>query len=444
MRLRAAGGAACWTGSGGAGIAAGTARPRSAAGVATGACACGTAPVAVHGPASASARRGDRGRRAHRRRRRRRHGRWRRPQAERRVGAVGREQHHRDEHHDAAGGAPRGAGRDAPPAARRPRSSRRRRARRPWRSPRRAATAPARAAATGGRPRRPPPSPRRAPGRSRSPARWPRSQLALAASSSTSSWRIASSGSASLAQRRGGGHGAERGAPQPVAQVDPGARDQLGDRVAVHAHDLGDLVIGQALDLAQRERLALAHRQALVGGADLLLVGLEQRVVLGALGIAAARADGHGRLGDVAGRRGAAAARDRVVARVASRRQHVGGEVQVAVGQPGQPLEHLQERLLRRVGGVVARAGDPVAEVVGAALVAVVEGGEGGAVAGRGAAREAEVVVLADERLGGPSRSAAGNEKGGRGGAHAPLTREHAGITRAGGTWPFGESATAP
>ena len=83
-----------------------------------------------------------------------------------------------------------------------------------------------------------------------------------------------------LAIGRGGGDRAERAAPQPVAEADARAREQLGDRVAVHAHDLGDLVVGQLLQLAQRERLALARGERRVGGADLLLMRLEQHLPL--------------------------------------------------------------------------------------------------------------------------------------------------------------------
>ena len=194
-----------------------------------------------------------------------------------------------------------------------------------------------------------------------------------------------------LAVGRRGRDRHERAAAQPVAQVQPRARDQLGDRVAVHAHDLGDLVVGEPAELAQRERLALADGEQRVGGADVLLVGRAQRTAVGLLGLGAG-ADRRRGVRDLGGGRGAAAALDRVVARVPRRGQQVGAEVHVAAGQARQPLEHLQERLLRGVGRVVRRAGDPVAEVVGAALVPVVQRGERIAVALGSAASELDVV----------------------------------------------------
>ena len=116
-------------------------------------------------------------------------------------------------------------------------------------------------------------------------------------------------------------------------------------------------------------------------------MGRSQRVPLGPVELLAG-ADRHRGVRDVARERDALAARDRVVARVAGGRHHVRGEVQLAALEAREPLEHRGEGLLRGVGCVLGRAGDPVADVVGAALVAVVERREGGAVAGRRAARE--------------------------------------------------------
>jgi len=103
-------------------------------------------------------------------------------------------------------------------------------------------------------------------------------------------------------------------------------------------------------------------------------------------------ADGPRRVGHVAGRVGAPHGREHVVARVSYGGQQVAAEVELAAGHPRQPRQQLDERLLRRVGGVLARAGDPVGEVERAPLVAVVELRERRAVAGHGGSRERLVV----------------------------------------------------
>ena len=171
---------------------------------------------------------------------------------------------------------------------------------------------------------------------------------------------------------------------QRVAQRDPRARDELRDRVAVHPQEHRDLVVGEPLELAQRERLALARGERCVGRADLLLRRGEQHVAVGLL-LGRRRggsADGARGLRQLAGRSGASAACHDVVARVANGRQQVRAEVQLATLQARQPGEHLEKRLLRGVGRVVARAGDAVGEVERTPLVAVVQGGERRAVAG--------------------------------------------------------------
>ena len=51
--------------------------------------------------------------------------------------------------------------------------------------------------------------------------------------------------------------------------------------VAVHLHELGDLVVGEILELAQHEHLALARRKLRVRIADLVLARGEEDVALG-------------------------------------------------------------------------------------------------------------------------------------------------------------------
>ena len=299
----------------------------------------------------------------------------------------------------AAGSSTRTTARCSPLPARRARrdgrrgAARRRRrcARRRWRS-RRGATRRARAAATAGRRRRPLPSPPPAPGRRQHADRCCASHAASRSQRTVLAEREQREGA--LAIRRGGGDRAERAAPQPVAEADARAREQLGDRVAVHAHDLRDLVVGQLLQLAQRERLALARRERRVGGADLLLMRLEQRPAApGRSARSSPDPDRDGGVGDLGGGRRAAPAVDRVVAGVARGSEQVGAELELAARQARQALEHPEERLLRGVGRVVARAGDPVAEVVRAPLVAVVEPREGGAVTCRRPPGEPGLVI---------------------------------------------------
>ena len=199
--------------------------------------------------------------------------------------------------------------------------------------------------------------------------------------------------------------------PQAVTQVDARARDQLGDRVAVHAHDLGDLVVRELLELAQGERLALARGQALVGGADLLLVRRQQRLApagrdprrpptgTAESGISAAAPRGAGR--SRRSSRGARPSADR------SRSSGRGRQAR-------QPLENLRNVSCVASAASSARAGDPVAEVVGAALVAVVERREGGAVpaAARRASASRSSCGPEAHRSGGPS-GRLGDEEGG-------------------------------
>jgi hypothetical protein len=64
-----------------------------------------------------------------------------------------------------------------------------------------------------------------------------------------------------LAVRRARRDRGERGAAQGIAQGDAGSRDELGDRVPVHVHQLGDLVVRELLELPQGEHLALALGQ---------------------------------------------------------------------------------------------------------------------------------------------------------------------------------------
>ncbi len=146
------------------------------------------------------------------------------------------------------------------------------------------------------------------------------------------------------------------------------------------------------MKLAQRERLALALRQAGVRLADLLLLGREQCRALGVVArvarvghpqTASAAAGDHRRaLGDLVGRLRAAAALGRAVAPVARGGHQVGAEVELVGVELRQALEHRDERLLDRVSGILGRPGQAIAEVEDRALVAVVEGREGCAVAG--------------------------------------------------------------
>jgi|ERR671932_1677159 hypothetical protein len=74
---------------------------------------------------------------------------------------------------------------------------------------------------------------------------------------------------------RGDGNRVDSAGSQLLPQLRSSAPDQLRDGVAVCAEDLGDLVVRTALELAQGKHLAIAERQAGVGGADLVLRGFE-------------------------------------------------------------------------------------------------------------------------------------------------------------------------
>ena len=77
----------------------------------------------------------------------------------------------------------------------------------------------------------------------------------------------------SLALGRGCGDRGEGRAVHCVAEVDPRPGDQLGDRVAVHLHDLPDLVVGELLQVVQRQHLTLALGQPQARLADFHLLG---------------------------------------------------------------------------------------------------------------------------------------------------------------------------
>ena len=158
-------------------------------------------------------------------------------------------------------------------------------------------------------------------------------------SASSPSSRLAISGRARSQSADAGAAGADRGerlAAQLGAQPQPGAGDQLGDRVGLQAHDRADLVVGAAVELAEREHLAMARRQARMRGADLVAAALEQR---GALGVEVDRRRGPRRvgrrgLGHDVDRRRAGAPRADVVGGVAGRREEVRGDVElVALGE---------------------------------------------------------------------------------------------------------------
>jgi hypothetical protein len=174
-----------------------------------------------------------------------------------------------------------------------------------------------------------------------------------------------------LAVLGGGRHRGEGGAAESVAQIDSRAGDQLSHRVAVHVHDLGDLVVRELLELAQRQHLALALGQLGVGAADLLLARLEQEVALRVV----PRVPGLAALGlrGLLGRLGPPALLDQVVTGVACRGEEVGAEGKLAALQLRQAPQHVDKRVLGGVGRLVLRAKDPQAEVVGALLVAAVQ-----------------------------------------------------------------------
>jgi hypothetical protein len=190
-------------------------------------------------------------------------------------------------------------------------------------------------------------------------------------------------GERALAIRRRGRDRRQRGAAQRVAQADARPRDQLRHGVAVHLHELGDLVVGQVLELTQHEHLALARGQLGVRVADLVLARREEDVALRVVvRVARVEADspaadsaahGHGALGDRIARLGALAALDQVVAGVTRRGKQVGAKRELAPFELRQPLEDIDERLLGGVRRVVLGAEDAQAQVVGALLVPRVE-----------------------------------------------------------------------
>ena len=175
----------------------------------------------------------------------------------------------------------------------------------------------------------------------------------------------------------------QRAAPQAMAHVRPRPPGQLGRGVGRDAHDLGDLLVVEVLDLAQGEDLALAQRQLRVRLADLLL---ELAGEDGALGL--------GQLAVVARLRGRLAAREALAAvgdpqaGVVRRAEQVGPRRDDRPAGLADRLEHAHEGLVGRVGGFLAGAQHPAAVAVDRAGVALVELGEGLRVAAPGCCRE--------------------------------------------------------
>jgi hypothetical protein len=134
------------------------------------------------------------------------------------------------------------------------------------------------------------------------------------------------------------------------------------------------LLVGERLELAQGQHLALASGQRRVSGLQLLARGSQERRALRiVLEIARLRTP---RLGVLRHGFDPSAALDHVVARVAGNREEVCGEIEIASLECGQPLEQPQECLLRGVGRVVRGAEHSHAEAIHAPLVAIVEIGE--------------------------------------------------------------------
>ena len=183
-----------------------------------------------------------------------------------------------------------------------------------------------------------------------------------------------------LAFARRRGDRARRALVELLAQAQSCPEQELGHRVALDAHDLGDLVVGELLDLAEQQREALARAQAAVRAAHLVLEGREQG---GALGVVVEQAeltprgDRRRLLRDVADAVVPALLPDELEAEVPGDDRNVGTEVEVAPVELLDPLEHPQERLLRGVGRVLRRRCDTGAELVHATLVAAVERLEG-------------------------------------------------------------------
>jgi hypothetical protein len=155
-------------------------------------------------------------------------------------------------------------------------------------------------------------------------------------------------------------------------------------------HDRPDVVVGEQLDLAQREHLPLAWGQPGVGRTNLLARGFQQRLPFGILLHTAGL--GVARLGVVGDGHHSAPRVDHVVARVTRAREGVGREVELPTAQGRQAPEHAHERLLGRVGSVVRGPEHPHAEAVHASLVAVVELCKRLTVAGDRASRQIAVL----------------------------------------------------
>ena len=107
-------------------------------------------------------------------------------------------------------------------------------------------------------------------------------------------------------------------------------------------------------------------------------------------------------LGDVVARLSAPAPIDQVVAGVAGGGEDVGTESKLASLEPGQPPQDAYEGLLSGVGRVVPGPEYAKAEVVGAALVALVKSCEGVAVTADRAPSQRRLVC--DVRGGSESR----------------------------------------
>ena len=133
------------------------------------------------------------------------------------------------------------------------------------------------------------------------------------------------------------------------------------------SNDLGDLDVGQVLEVAQRQHQAILRRQGIEPALHLIATGPHQRPLFRAFHLAdepiALRHPPEGHRLDAP-----TASAHRVDAPVRADRREPGPQAPVGrIG--GEPRVRPQERLLRRVVGIVAVAQKPIAHVVDGPLV---------------------------------------------------------------------------
>ncbi len=143
--------------------------------------------------------------------------------------------------------------------------------------------------------------------------------------------------------------GVDLGEAELGAQALARAKDELGDRVLLHADELADLRVRAVLELAEREHQTLARLQMRVRDPHLVLLAAQEQAALGIVldvgGNRRLRHLGHGLL--------PLALFDLLQKQVLERRKQVGGDVGRVRVEAVEARHGAEERLLHEIVRVV-------------------------------------------------------------------------------------------